>query len=755
MIRSCIHISGTNLSYRKVEGWFSGFSESRGLRILVLLFHGFILLPGLSPAQNTDPDSLSFILIEAIEREDIKMVKSLIRKDVDVNHAVSRKNECYNFEIRPPGYLDQTGIFTLWHCKVTPLHANSAHPNQEILQLLLKAGAKVNTPDPFGRTPLMYALNHPNGERQTLQLLQAGANYTTRDKRNNSTLHYAAQGGNLESIRLTASGGVDLNTQNEDGMTPLHVAAITAKREVLAAFVDLGASLSKKDARGRTLLHYAAGNGHREEVKYLYQLSPSLFAESKEGTNPLDIAYWSGNTEVALFFRRQGHEFSDFHYSDLMVAVKRADADAVLKHLMAGANPNRKPKADSDNGSGSEPSSGSSGSEPSSGNPNSAPSPNNEKKTYRPYSYPIHIAATNGDKASLRHLLRFGAKLDKADPEGRTALAIALEEGHPECASFLIEQGARPASKWLPVLTWNLRDAKFRARWSQVIPQIATKVEDIDIAGGELKMPALHYAAYLGLDELVQQLLDAGANAVKTDQQGWTPLHWAVIKREIIANIPEKVRIAELLIRKGVSLNSRTDLPKELPHRQPYLARRVPGNASPIDLLDYALPKDSNMMALLDTNGSQPSMLAADFFENGTELLKLKLYDAAQVEFNKCLKREPEFAEAYYYRGKSKQALSMPESAAIDFGQAIQYRPFYPEAWFEAGKTRLDLKQYPEAEINLSKALSQGVRTGEIHYLLGVSKLKQDRVEEACQDFSQAANQNHSTAKEAIELYCK
>lgn len=651
-------------------------------------------------------------LINAVEIADLPSVKKLLRQDADPNLLVPTNNPEYQFQIQLPLLNEESNVPTA--PLINALHANALHPNTEILQLLLKEGARVNATDNQGKTPLMYALRTGKESNYVLQLLQAGANYTLRDKQGNSTLHYAAWGGDLESIRLTASGGVDLNTTNEDGMTPLHVAAIHPQWEVLNELLELGSNLTTVDRKGRNVLHYAAYEGRREEIKFLYEKAPQLFTETNQDNNPLDLAYSNGNTDASIYFRRKGHEFANFKSNDLLEAVQQGNAEAVKAQLQAGANPNRKTD-----------------------------------------QFLIHIAATNGDAESIHHLLEYGANLEELDDNGRTPLAIAIEEGHPKCAGFLMDQGARPASRWLPVFTWNLRDKEFQTKWGQTVKQMATKVEDINLPGGELEIPALHYAAYFGMEDLVRHLIEAGADPHLKDQQGWTPLHWAIIKREIIASIPEKVRIAEYLFQKGAKANARTAQPKELPHKQPYLARRVPGNASPIDLLDYALPKDSNMMALLDTMKSQPSMLAADFYENGTELLKLKLYDAAQVEFNKCLKREPEFAEAYYYRGKSKQALSMPESAVIDFAQAIEFRPFYPEAWFEAGKVRLYLKEFPEAEINLSKALSQGVRTPEIHYLIGLTKLKQDRMEEACMDFSRAAEQNNPTAKEAIELYCR
>ena len=649
------------------------------------------------------------LLLQAVENKDAKAVRDLLKEEPNLDSLMHSNQPVYQWVRIGKEDVGESNP----NQKLSVLHANAAHPDREILDLLLKEGARIDQTDSEGRSPLVYSLAQPDGGETTLHFVQNGANYTLRDKQKNSTLHYAAQGGDPSSIQLMVSGGVDINSQNESGTTPLHVAAIQSRRPTLNTFLELGADLKARDRQGQTVLHYAAG-ANREEVKFLYEQSPSLFRDAKDGTNPLDLAFAKNNTEVALFYRRKGHEFGAFRYEDLLKAVELKDHQAVQDFLNAGANPNRPAEI-----------------------------------------YPIHIAAKNGDVTSLRYLLRFDANIEQPDPDGRTPLAITLEEHHPEATLYLLQKGARPASKWLPSLTWNLRDDEYRKVWLPVIREMIPKIEDPNLPGGDLKMPALHYAAYFGLEELARDLIEHGADPKQKDQHGWEPLHWAVMKREIIASIPSKVAIAEYLFQKGVSANARTHQPKELPHRQPYLARRVPGNASPIDLLDYALPKDSVMQALLDTMGSQPSMLAADFYENGTELLKLKLYDAALVEFNKCLKREPQFAEAYYYRGMAKRKLSMPESAIIDFGQAIEYRPFYPEAWEEAGKTRLDLENYPEAEINLTKALSQGVRTPEIHYLIGISKLRQSKVDEACQDFSRAAGLGDPDAKAAIDVYCK
>lgn len=667
--------------------------------------------------QTTPPpeNDLNRQLIVAVEQGEAKAIKSLLRDGADVNMSVLSNSPFYMFFISRQTYLE--GLAKRVQPKpvyISSIHANASRANQKVLETLLKSGGNIDAGDSRGKTPLMYALRQPGGERYALQLLQGGANYTSRDEHGNSTLHYAALGGNLESIRITASGGIDLNARNQDGMTPLHVAVIRSPLKVIQALLDLGADLEATDHAGFNVLHYAAAFGHQDEVRFLYELSPSLFTENKDGSNPLDIAFAADNDQVALYYRRKGHNFGDYRYEELVTAVQEKDAKKVLECLQAGANPNRPTDA-----------------------------------------YPIHIAAQNNDLISLGYLIREGARLEQTDTEGKTALAMALEAGSAETTLYLLEAGAQPSDRWLPILAWNLREASIRERWMPVIRSMAGKVEDVNAVGGALEIPTLHYAAYLGLDDLVDHLLSVGADPKQQDAQGWTALHWAVIKRSVTGEVPSKVRIASRLIEKGCLATARTQASKELPHKQPYLARRVPSNATPVDLLDYALPKDSSMMALLDHMGGDTALLAADFYENGIELQALELYEAAQMEFNKCLKREPEFAAAYFFRGQCKQANGQWESAAIDFDQAIQYRPFYPTAYYERGKSRFNLQDFERAETDLRKALSEGMRSGELYHWLGRTQIRLGKSDEACQAFSTAEVKNHPDAKAALALYCK
>ena len=84
----------------------------------------------------------------------------------------------------------------------TAVHLSCQHPNEQILKLLIEAGANVNCRDSKGDTPLHYACRNPNAE-MTRILLEQKVNVQAR---NNTTgwvpMHDAARHGNLAAIKL-------------------------------------------------------------------------------------------------------------------------------------------------------------------------------------------------------------------------------------------------------------------------------------------------------------------------------------------------------------------------------------------------------------------------------------------------------------------------------------------------------------------------------------------------------------------------
>ncbi|KAL2843946.1 ankyrin repeat-containing domain protein [Aspergillus pseudoustus] len=97
--------------------------------------------------------------------------------------------------------------------------------HQEILEILLKKGARIDAQDNEGRTPLSHAGGQ--GHVQAVEsLLEHGALVDSRDNLGRTPLSYSAERGTTPSIvQLLLKHGADANVQDHDGRTPLSIAA--------------------------------------------------------------------------------------------------------------------------------------------------------------------------------------------------------------------------------------------------------------------------------------------------------------------------------------------------------------------------------------------------------------------------------------------------------------------------------------------------------------------------------------------------
>ncbi|MBC6402230.1 MAG: ankyrin repeat domain-containing protein [Hyphomonadaceae bacterium] len=125
----------------------------------------------------------------------------------------------------------------------------------------LAAGAEVEARDENGRTPLHWAAYGGNAET-VAALIKAGAKIEARIKTDSSTpplhfagstpLHLAARyGGNAETIAALIQAGARVNARNESGWTPLHEAAGFGDAEMVAALIKAGANIRAMSKYGR------------------------------------------------------------------------------------------------------------------------------------------------------------------------------------------------------------------------------------------------------------------------------------------------------------------------------------------------------------------------------------------------------------------------------------------------------------------------------------------------------------------------
>ena len=184
----------------------------------------------------------------------------------------------------------------------TPLHLSQ---HIEVIQELLRAGAKIDAANNHGLTPLYgakddkkellikegadqfflkkddsltplhYAIKIGNLEMAKEAILRNDKMLYVADDELKSTLHHAvARNGNnrLDIIELLLNSGVNVNVKDKFGGTPLHYACDKNDLEVVKKIVESGANINSKNNEWETPLYVASVSGLRDENRDVYKL---------------------------------------------------------------------------------------------------------------------------------------------------------------------------------------------------------------------------------------------------------------------------------------------------------------------------------------------------------------------------------------------------------------------------------------------------------------------------------------------------
>ncbi len=130
--------------------------------------------------------------------------------------------------------------------------------HNEIAAALIEAGAEINSRDPYGVTPLMFAAI--SGSPKTMELLMSkGADVRAKDEDGRTALVEVLTTENEmppEIVEELVRAGADVNVRIYGGMTPLMIAAGGNPR-TLRALIEAGADLKARDDQGATPLRWA------------------------------------------------------------------------------------------------------------------------------------------------------------------------------------------------------------------------------------------------------------------------------------------------------------------------------------------------------------------------------------------------------------------------------------------------------------------------------------------------------------------
>ena len=351
-------------------------------------------------------------------------------------------------------------------------------------------------------------------------------------------LHYAVRKNNAAGIAELVKAGANPNTQAKDGRTPLHLAALDSDNPaIITALVKAGADPNAPSQSDRAALHLAAGfNGNPLITKALIDMGADPMAKTEDG-------------------------WTSLHFS----AMHNRNASITASLVKAGSDPNAV------------------GEFASEGN-----------------FTPLHLAAAlNSNPSVVGVLIGAGADLTAWSENGLTSLDLAaLENGNPDIIDALVRAGTDPkvrsecgsyaldyaVSNNNPTVVTALLLAGYEVRTREVRiqfgscealndvslyhPLVYMTLMDFFLAGiagsvdsevdpeGEQDyshLPHLHIAAALnGNPEVINTLLEAGADPKVRSENGFSPLHFA-------ATTNFNPAVVKTLVKAGADPNARSE----------------------------------------------------------------------------------------------------------------------------------------------------------------------------------------------------
>lgn len=154
--------------------------------------------------------------------------------------------------------------------------------NREMTQLLLSAGADVNTRD-AGRQTVLMMLDEEATADLVWDLINAGAKVSQKDSEGNTPLIEAAGFNNIEVLKTLLDAGADISVKNNNGDTPLMMAASAGLVNNVRALVLAGADINQRDSENKSALSLAIENDHAAVIRWLRaQGAMEMVAQVKE-----------------------------------------------------------------------------------------------------------------------------------------------------------------------------------------------------------------------------------------------------------------------------------------------------------------------------------------------------------------------------------------------------------------------------------------------------------------------------------------
>ena len=187
----------------------------------------------------------------------------------------------------------------------------AASQEPDAVLALLEEGVDVDAARPDGATALLWAA-HWDDVELVERLLLAGADVNAADDHGVTPLERAAENASVAIVERLLAAGADVNARQTSGLTPLMTAARTGSVGVVQALIRGGADVNAAvTATGSTALMWAVSEPHPEIVRVLLAAGADSRASTIKGFTPLMYAARNGDTATAAALIAAGSDVNE------------------------------------------------------------------------------------------------------------------------------------------------------------------------------------------------------------------------------------------------------------------------------------------------------------------------------------------------------------------------------------------------------------------------------------------------------------
>ncbi|KAI8626185.1 ankyrin repeat-containing domain protein [Xylariaceae sp. FL1651] len=376
---------------------------------------------------------------------------------------------------------------------LSPLHYAAKHGNQDVVMTLIDNGAETGAETKDGNTArsLTFREKHINITevlKDETPVSKRSLEYTTAQSR--ALFVTAAANGNLAETYKTQT---EKHRSDADGQTPVSVAAQKGHEDIVASLLENQSDPNSATSYGMTPLIFATKGAYLRVVELLIQFGADIQYACPDGNTALSLAEASSHKEILELLRKHAdiqnapdrllertgepkknsQELSKYS-ARLHIAAKYGRIAEIKRLLKVGM------------------------------------------KAYGYREAPLFAAASEGQDTAVTLLVDNDADIEARDESEATPMHRAASSGHTSTIRLLHKKGSK----------LNYVDEDGHKDAVQLLLELGAKMEIKDTKLGSTALWAAAMAQHINV---VEVLLEKGANIEAANSDGYTPLSTAVL----------------------------------------------------------------------------------------------------------------------------------------------------------------------------------------------------------------------------------